>query len=315
MSAREGGRAHREERKRMRRSSVRSWIICCSTALTLASAASAGEIDFEDVAAQNDPAAVVTDEYAARGVTFVGTDGAVWQGVSAGDPGGFGIEGSKGPSFLGFDGASFAMEVHFDEPVRNVRFDLARGARGTFHFFFILHGYRDGELVDMAATVLGDVGVWQEVALAEEVDTLVWWSVGDFRYGVDDLRWDGMAPAVVRADIDLLPGSERNPIHLGRPGVVPVVLYGAPDLDLREVVFETLTFGPEDALPSGAATPLAGELEDVDGDGWLDGVLHPAVQEMDLIEGDERVCLLGELSDGRLLEGCDVVTPVGRGRP
>ena len=204
--------------------------------------------------------------------------------------------------------------MSFDEAVRNVRFDLARAEGGSFHLFFFLNGYRDGELVDTAATILGDVGAWQEVALVEEVDYIEWWSVGDVRYAVDGLGWDGMAPAVVAVEIDLMPGSERNPIRLGRPGVVPVVLRGSPGLDVGEVVLESLGFGAEPALAVPSRRPAQAVVDDLDGDGWLDLLLHPRVEEMDLLQGDDRVCLVGELSDGGFIEGCDAVTLVGARR-
>ena len=273
--------------------------------------ASGEEIDFEEIPASNTPAAFLSDEYGGMGVQFIGSDGAIWQGVSQGDPGGFGIEGTNGPSFLGFDGGSFAMDLEFDAPVRGFRLDLTRGVGGSFHLFFTLMGMRDGVVVETVGATFGAVGEWRELVLTEEVDAVSWLSFGNYRYGIDNLRWEGDMASILTAEIDIMPGSGHNPLRLDRPGVVPVALFGAEDLDVTAVDPDSLGFGPEYALVAHRNGP---HVMDVDGDGFLDLLAHFRVEESGLGDADDLSCLVGELLDGSLFEGCDAVTPVGRGR-
>jgi hypothetical protein len=277
-----------------------------------ANTASAQGIDFEEIIASNDPTVVLSDEYAQRGVRFLGEDGSIWHGMSHGDPGGFGLEGTAGPSFLGFDGGTFSTDLHFDPPIRDLTLDLARAEGAGFHLAFLLMGFFEGELVHQQSITFGAVGEWQELALSGEFDEVRLWSIGNVRYGVDDIQWAGGAVSLLAVDVDVMPGSEHNPIKPGRPGMVPVVLFGAQDFDVMEVDPDTLYFGPELAvLPEHGRDS---SMVDVDGDGLLDLLTHFPAQACGIDYADEVACLGGELIGGPAFEGCDVVTPVGRSR-
>jgi hypothetical protein len=52
-----------------------------------------------------------------------------------------------------------------------------------------------------------------------------------------------------------------------------------------------------------------GHLEDVDGDGDLDLVLHFDTTATGIDRGDTQACLTGKTFDGTPIQGCDVVRP------
>ena len=275
---------------------------------------SAAVIDFEDRAAANDSQTLIRNEYADLGVTFVPTDdGATWDGIGAGDPGGWQISGSNGPTFLGFDGESYSTSLRFDEPVEGFELDVARaaGAMPFFLDYFQLTGFLDGAIVDSKAVYFANVDVWQTVSLAGMVDKVVWFGIGlrGHRYGVDNLRWANLAQQLMGVQIDVRPGSDENPIQLGSRGVVPVVLYGEVDFAVEDVNVSALAFG---SAPASLAHRNGPHYEDVDGDGLLDMILHYRIKDTGLTAYDAVVCLIGATVDEMPFEGCDDVMPVGR---
>src|SRR5262245_65572926 len=104
-----------------------------ATALLVPAIAGAEEIRFDEYPPANNLFPSPSEEYASMGVHFVATDdGSVWGGMSGGNPGGWGLEGTNGPAFAGFNGSSYGLSVAFAAPVREVRVDVARslGSRG-----------------------------------------------------------------------------------------------------------------------------------------------------------------------------------------
>jgi len=274
----------------------------------------AATIDFEDQAAANNSQELIRDEYADAGVIFVPTDdGATWDGIEASARGGWQISGSNGPTFLGFDGESYATSLRFGEPVEGFGLDVARaaGAAPFFLDYFQLTGLLNGKIVESKAVYFAGVDVWQTVTLTGMVDKVIWFGIGlrGHRYGVDNLRWANLAPQLLAVQIDVRPDSEKNPIQLGSRGVVPVVLYGEVDFAVEDVDVETLAFGPD---ASAIAHRNGPHFDDIDGDGLLDMILHHRIADTGLTAYDVEACLTGQTIDGISFEGCDDVTPVGR---
>ena len=92
---------------------------CLLTTSLMATATSAGAevISFDEMTATNSNCCYLTSEYLDLGVTFETTDdGSVWGGLSNGNPGTWGLEGTNGPAFLGFNGASYSATMLFDVP-------------------------------------------------------------------------------------------------------------------------------------------------------------------------------------------------------
>src|SRR5688500_8787868 len=76
--------------------------------------ASAATLTFDDLPAL----AVPTEQYSHLGVHLrpSGADPSVQPGVSNGDPGGWGVDGSAGPYFMGINNG-YGMRVLFDAPI------------------------------------------------------------------------------------------------------------------------------------------------------------------------------------------------------
>ncbi len=275
-------------------------------------------IDFEDRPA-SDGAVALSDEYADRGVQFDTRDGMTWSGLTGGDPGGWQLEGTRGPAFMGVEGFSSTSALRFDAPVSGFKLDLARGAgtHANFYDFVMVSGLHAGRPVDSRTVFLGEVNDWKTIELAGEMDRVVVFSSAfyvNFRFGVDNLRWDGgPEPVAATVDIDIKPGNARNAINLGSRGVVPVALYGSADFDVQDVDPDQLQFGP-----AGAAEAAGAELAHLSGphvdhrndDGHLDLLLHFSVPDAGLAEDDELACVHGMTLQGTPFEGCDAVNPV-----
>ncbi len=103
--------------------------------------------------------------------------------------------------------------------------------------------------------------------------------------------------------IDIKPGSDLNPINPRSKGVIPVAILTTDTFDATTVDPESITFGPDGA----AKAHPQGHLEDVDGDGDLDLLLHFRTQETGIQRGDTEASLWGETFDGAPIEGTDSI--------
>ena len=108
---------------------------------------------------------------------------------------------------------------------------------------------------------------------------------------VYDQRGDGFRPHLRRhgrhrrvrgparrmlSQIDVKPGSDPNSINLASNGVIAVAIFTTDDFDASQVDASTVVFAGANAVHSA--------LEDVDGDGDLDMILHFRVQETNLAD-------------------------------
>lgn len=115
--------------------------------------------------------------------------------------------------------------------------------------------------------------------------------------------------------IDIKPGGDSNPINTESLGEIPVAILQTDDFDpTSRVDVDTVQFGAPNAVDDGGgATPLrGGQIEDVDGDGDDDLVLHFATQETEFDGDESEGKLIGETDDGAPLFGTDEVEFVGR---
>ncbi len=153
--------------------------------------ARAETISFEEFPAANCNCNFLAEEYADLGIHFQTVDdGSTWDGISNGDPGGWALEGTNGPTFLGFNGASYSLGCTFDNIVSDLQMDVARSA-GSIDGVFVLEGLRDGEVVETVRVTLGGINQWSTARLTEAVDGARWTGEGSsfHPFGVDNVQW------------------------------------------------------------------------------------------------------------------------------
>ncbi len=110
--------------------------------------------------------------------------------------------------------------------------------------------------------------------------------------------------------IDVKPGSDPARINLASRGVIPVAILTTSTAagELRD--FDATTVDPQTVLFGPGAAQIAhkdGHVEDVDGDGDLDLMLHFRTQEAAIFEGQTIVSLTGFTFDLEPIEGFDTI--------
>jgi hypothetical protein len=114
----------------------------------------------------------------------------------------------------------------------------------------------------------------------------------------------------VEVDIDINPGSDApNPVNTGSKGLISVAILTTPEFDATQVDDATLAFGPSGAV----IAHQQGHIEDVDGDGEDDLVVHFRTQDTGIECGDTEATLTGAtLIDGIPISGTDSIHTVGK---
>ncbi len=110
-------------------------------------------------------------------------------------------------------------------------------------------------------------------------------------------------------DIDIKPDGVPNPVNVRSKGVIPVAILTTPEFDATTVDPATVCFGDAEAPAERDCTEAHGKghIEDVDGDGDLDLMLHYETQETGIDPGDTQACLTGTTTGGQAIEGCDSI--------
>jgi hypothetical protein len=129
--------------------------------------------------------------------------------------------------------------------------------------------------------------------------------LGNPRVGICDIGAIEFS-SVFSIALDVRPGGGENPINPGSKGVIPVAILSTSGFDASTVEQDSLRFGPNQALVEGR-----GQLEDVNGDGRLDLVLHFRTQDSGIQCGDGSVSITGQTLNGIPIQGTDSITTVG----
>lgn len=106
-----------------------------------------------------------------------------------------------------------------------------------------------------------------------------------------------------RMSIDVKPGSDPNSINVKSQGMIPVAILTTPNFDASSVEVLTIRFGRNGT----EASPAHSALEDVDGDGDPDLVVHFQTQETGILAGDSEAKLSALTSDGTTVVASDAV--------
>lgn len=120
---------------------------------------------------------------------------------------------------------------------------------------------------------------------------------------------DGIAivPGPLSVSIDIKPGSFPNSINPRNRGTIPVAILSTISFDAATVNATSVRFGPSGT----EAAPVRFALEDVNGDGHADMVLHFNTQDTGIVCGAASASLTGETFGGQAIEGSDSVKTVG----
>jgi hypothetical protein len=113
--------------------------------------------------------------------------------------------------------------------------------------------------------------------------------------------------AAIEVLIDIKPGSFPNSINLKSKGVIPVAILTTAAFDATTVAPLSVKFGPAGATEAHGK----GHVEDVNGDGKPDLVLHFRTQETGIQCGDTSASLTGETFEGDPIQGTDTIKTVG----
>jgi hypothetical protein len=192
--------------------------LLAAVALGLSLPLQAAVITFDEFAADNVNGPMPANRYAALGITFVATDdGSTWGGIANGDLGNWGINGTNGPVFSGFNGVSSGLTTLFSVPVSGFALDVSRSNGSAAGQQFTLEGYLNNVLVDSVTVTLGGINTWSTVALNGVVDETRWiGSTGFNPYGVDNVRWNGGSVPDHGSSLLLLAGALAGLVGLHR---------------------------------------------------------------------------------------------------
>jgi hypothetical protein len=109
--------------------------------------------------------------------------------------------------------------------------------------------------------------------------------------------------------IDIEPGTVPNTVNLESKGKVSVAVLSSQSFSAATVSPLTVRLAGVPVSLRGNGTPMA-SLEDVNGDGLLDLVLHFSTQALPRFTSDTDITLVGETFDGQLIIGSDSIVIV-----
>lgn len=129
-------------------------------------------------------------------------------------------------------------------------------------------------------------------------------------------RFSGRAPVAfgismlpiraITVGVDIMPGGNPNTINLRAQGTLPVAILGSADFNVSMVDPTSVTLAGASVVIKKNGLPMA-SMEDVNGDGFMDLVLHVAREGLQLHAGDTEAVLEGKTYDGVAFRGVDSV--------
>ncbi len=189
--------------------------------------AQAATINFGEFAAGNTNNAI-SNVYAPSGVTFGSTNSGVWNGLSLGDAGNWGIEGSNGSEFLGnngFNGGSYVTSIFFTTPVSNISFDASRSNGSSAGQQLVASAYYGSTLLASQSVMLGAINSWSTILLGiGSVSSLIitGTTTGFSPFGIDNLQFNGENTLIsgIEGDVTAIPEPETHALMLAGLGLL-----------------------------------------------------------------------------------------------
>jgi hypothetical protein len=110
-------------------------------------------------------------------------------------------------------------------------------------------------------------------------------------------------------ELDVLPGDASNVVNLTRR-TITIAVHSTATFDATALVASSVCVGDPDTPNARACgdTHGRGHMDDVNGDGLRDLVLHVTTADTGLDLDDTRACLVGRTTSGLGVYGCDGVT-------
>jgi hypothetical protein len=125
-------------------------------------------------------------------------------------------------------------------------------------------------------------------------------------FGFQPTRLDVNCPTTTVA-LDIKPSGSPNPVNPGSAGLIPVAVLSSSTFDAAGIDATSIRFGRTGT----EASPVRWALEDADGDGDTDLVVHFDTRETGIACGDMVASLTGALIDGKAIAGSDAIRTVG----
>jgi hypothetical protein len=135
----------------------------------------------------------------------------------------------------------------------------------------------------------------------------VWVCICNFAGHRFDLPFQTLVEPTLQVNIDIKPGGFPNSVNPGSSGVIPVAILTTAIFDATTVDPATVRFGATGT----EAAPRQSALEDVDGDGDIDLILHFRTQTTEIQCGDAVASLTGETFSSQMIQGSDSISTVG----
>jgi hypothetical protein len=176
-------------------------IILIAMAMTASApvAAQAIVVDFQATCGgSTTPPCTVGNTYAGVGLTFTPNNQDVCMGISNGDPGNWGLQGTNSAKFLCFNGGNpgYNMDLTLAAPTNTFSLDVSRSNGSQPGDTFTLNVLNGGTLLGTQTVTLGNINSWTTITLqASGINHVTWTGngAGFHPYGVDNLLI-GIAP-------------------------------------------------------------------------------------------------------------------------
>ena len=160
----------------------------------------------------------------------------------------------------------------------------------------------DGAKIVFHSSLAGNYEIYVRNADGSGVTRLTFNSATDVRPD-----WQPLPSPPTSVTVDIKPGSFPNSVNPKSKGVIPVAILTTGTFDATTVDPLSVKFGPDGAVEAHGQ----GHLEDVDGDGDLDLVLHFKTQATGIQCGDTSASLTGKTFGGQDIIGSDSINTVG----